>query len=1413
MEIPANTPELAIKLYQSYQTLSKDEQLLLRLLAIVYKPVNKSHLRSLLALTNTAELSQVEDLSEFLSNQKLTHLFNENLLQQDTSGIRINTLLINKLAEISACSGEFKLLVNIAEQIMPVTSGLNWQEQKLNEHRLLRDFYYLGEINNFERLLSFHKNPQQVDRHKNQVLVELFFQPFDLKSFLKLPDKIQYQAFAAWLKNQQIHGYNNTYSLECLDQVVYHNPNNLELKSLLTEQYLLTANLSLFKQWHRQEALTSYSLQLSATYELLTGNLELAIQLFEKSIQAKNKYVRRKKQYLADYFGYFYKLALMIQANQAEIKHYETALNQIDFEQCERSINADFCPLSQSMIWGINCLQSGKAYLLDIARYRDIEPQLPLIFHLICLTYGLTKIWHKTDLTTADKKQLKTSLTFFQQAGLNLFSLMTEQVLAFPELLANTSANQQPNESQPTDKLINFTVQIAPKEKWELALDKLIALENNPKSTTATEEQQTRLIWEITQSRFGINLSPKEQKQSKSGWSKGRAVSLKRLYHEASSFDYLTEKDRKISTAIGLQQSFGYYSKNEYFLEGAEALLAAVGAPNLYLNYDLNKPVELIEKPPEILVSQHGEQICFSLEQTPEFDLDTSMPYAFYEINSSTWGITLFNAQHIQVAQIIGETGLLVPIQAKDKALKSISAIAPLLNIHSDISELETGLETIAPDPHLFINIQPYLQGLEFNCVVMPFGEQGPAMKPTIGSLNLTTQIDGKRLATLRDLIAEQKLLDALDKYCPAFLAMPDTTLRQDEMQDALDTLEQLESLLNQTPAPFAFKLRWPKGKKLNLSKPLKAEHLQLAVNKKHEWFELEGHLQVDNQEVIELKKLLETVSASKGRFIQLDNNQVLALSQDLRARLEQINHATDQGEFHPLASIAVDEATQGMRLKTLHAWQEQTQKMHESNQIKPKVPNTLQAQLRDYQIDGFVWMSRLAHWGAGACLADDMGLGKTLQALAILLQRAPNGPALIIAPTSVCFNWVQEIEKFAPTLNIKLFADSVTADARIELIHNLNPFDCVIISYGLLQRECELLSNVHWCTIVADEAQAIKNPLTKRSKAAFKLTADFKIITTGTPIENDLTELWSLFKFVNPGLLGNLKIFGKRYIQPINNAKEDKQAARKAQNGLRHLIKPFILRRMKNQVLTELPPRTDINIAVHLSEKEQAFYEALRLSALENISQVSSQQTKAEQRIQILAELTKLRQACCHPELVMPNNNLPSAKLNALDELLDELKQNNHKALIFSQFVGHLQLIRQHLDKKRIRYQYLDGSTPQKDRQRGVNAFQSGVGDVFLISLKAGGFGLNLTAADYVIHMDPWWNPAVEEQASDRAHRMGQQRPVTIYRLIAQNTIEEKIVSLHQQKRDLAEQLLSGNDTAQMLSVDDMLALLKNTF
>ena len=1420
-------------LYQAFLELNAVEQTTLMILAVVYKPIGINKLAHVIDILDSRGFLPQPKKEYRLTVQQKEQLTQLSLLIPNREGLQLNRLLANRLtAEIDQFHALFALtthgqshstlleIITAAEQVVPVVDSFSWQNKEVDRSRVIRDLYYLNQIEPLEAALALNKNPQIINHKQNRILVELLFLPFELSSFLALPKVLQYQAFTTLIRTFQIEGQSCSYPVQLLEQVCAANPHrisplyNIECHHLLAEQYLYQMRFNDFERIQVIQDISSYGLQLQATYCFLTGENQQAIDYFEQAMLAKNKLTKRKKQYLNDVLGYFYKLALMVHGNQQDVSYFPNALQQVEFEDSDRKSDNDFFYIGQGVVKPIQSLLSGEKYNINI-EFNSVDDEIDFFSHQLCyFNYLLSQVWCNQSKGPGWAKLALRYQAHFEQLAYPLFAQICRQ-------MATSFMDEKPDLKKQSDLasesiLINISNLIEIKSEWDLALDKLIALNPNAEKNAAPNAQKTikpvRLIWEFEKS-YGHTLTAREQKFNKSGWSKGRVVSLKRLKEETALFDYLSESDKKICRTIDAYQSWGYYSKLEYTLQGLSALEAAVGIDNLYQSDDLSQVIEIIKREPELLVSQHGEQLCLSIADLPD-DISSDGGQPAYDLKSITdtqYHLTVFSPEHLKVADIIGEAGLLIPISAKQKALAGIAAIAPFLDIQSDITELDTGLETHECDPNLVVNIHPIKNGLTFTCVVMPFGEKGPAFKPAVGNASLTTDLNGKRMATQRDLVREETLLDQLDQACPAFLNMPDNILLLDDLQTALAALEQLEVAIAQ--APFDLVLRWPKGKKVSLTKKLDSAHLQLAFSQKNEWFDITGDLQIDNEQVLDLRKLLELVKTSNGRFIELGQDQILALSDDLRHKLELINQVTDDGKFHPLASLQIEEATTGMRMKTIHAWDEQTLKMHQANTIEPQIPSTFQAQLRDYQLVGFDWASRLAHWGAGACLADDMGLGKTLQALAVLLSRANQGPSLVIAPTSVCFNWQQEALKFAPTLNIKIFSDLANTVQRQKLLNELSPFDCVIISYGLLQREHEILKEVHWHSIVADEAQALKNPLTKRTKAAVALKSDFKMITTGTPIENNLTELWSLFRFINPGLLGNIKRFGERFSVPIENANEDPLAARKASQALKALIQPFILRRMKNHVLTELPSRTEINIRVEMSPQERDFYEALRLNAIDNISQNDQQTNAGEQRIKMLAELVKLRQACCHPKLVMAETNIPSAKLAALDELLEELKLNNHKALIFSQFVGHLQLIKQHIEAKGLSYQYLDGSTPQKKRQKSVNAFQSGEGDIFLISLKAGGSGLNLTAADYVIHMDPWWNPAVEEQASDRAHRIGQMRPVTIYRLITQNTIEEKIVALHQHKRDLADKLLSGNEAVTKLSVDDMLSLLKQTF
>ena len=421
------------------------------------------------------------------------------------------------------------------------------------------------------------------------------------------------------------------------------------------------------------------------------------------------------------------------------------------------------------------------------------------------------------------------------------------------------------------------------------------------------------------------------------------------------------------------------------------------------------------------------------------------------------------------------------------------------------------------------------------------------------------------------------------------------------------------------------------------------------------------------------------------------------------------------------------------------------------------------------------------------------MGLGKTIQTIALLLSKAKEGASLVIMPTSVLLNWKNELTRFAPSLNPIIMRDS---NDRAETVNNAGAQDVVLATYGLLPTEEDILTAKKWNVIVLDEAHTIKNKDTKTSKVSMQLEGNFRLILTGTPLQNHLSEIWNLFQFATPGLLTSYTQFTREFITPI-----EKDHIKEPQRLLKRMLQPFILRRTKNEVLNELPEKTEITLKVELSDAERALYDRFREEAVLNLEEGSTTAIKA------LAELTKLRQTACNPALVLPAKeakNIPSSKMETFLKLVDELIHNHHRALVFSQFTSHLALVEKELKRLKVDYQYLDGSVSPSERIKRVSEFQKGDMPLFLISLKAGGTGLNLTAADYVIHLDPWWNPAIEDQASDRAYRIGQDKPVTVYRLIAENTIEEKIIALHQTKKSLADALLEGSDMAYALGKDD---------
>ena len=537
-------------------------------------------------------------------------------------------------------------------------------------------------------------------------------------------------------------------------------------------------------------------------------------------------------------------------------------------------------------------------------------------------------------------------------------------------------------------------------------------------------------------------------------------------------------------------------------------------------------------------------------------------------------------------------------------------------------------------------------------------------------------------------------------------------------------------------------------------------------------------------------------VRLSDGSFAKLDPEKVKAV---LLRQAEILATSGGQGGKLPLSQAGrIQELLEQVgKAHVSDGAKDLFKKLQDVDEIKVvKKPRNLKAQLRPYQEQGFQWLHFLHDIASGGILADDMGLGKTIQTIALLLsiksavekEAKADGKkkfkALIVAPTSVVTNWERELDKFAPSLKHMVWHGS----ERKQRTDELEDADVVITSYALLRRDEELLAKLELTYAILDEAQNIKNPLSATARAAKRLKANRRLALTGTPIENRLSEIWSIFDFVSPGLLGPLDKFEERYARPIDAG--DQKAAQR----LRATIHPFILRRTKAEVAKDLPEKIETDQFCELTGEQAALYSAVLKEVRAQVMGEVERQGLAKSHIQILAGLTRLRQAACDPRLLgLPREfgDEDSGKLVALRDLIQTSIEGGHRVLVFSQFVSMLGIIRKAMEEDGVAYEYLDGAT--KDRQARVENFQREDGPpVFLISLKAGGSGLNLTAADTVIHFDPWWNPAVEDQATDRAHRIGQTKVVTTYRLIAKGTIEEKILELGGKKRELVGAVLS---------------------
>ncbi len=1104
-----------------------------------------------------------------------------------------------------------------------------------------------------------------------------------------------------------------------------------------------------------------YGYILSAAKALYDGeyaeafnNMVLAIRIINKQAYYRNNgfFARLINNYLLVLAYYLYK--------DDKGRKLSALLNKSGFVE-----NYEFIPA----LWMTNYFTSGR-----IPYHETVETFIS--------RYGITKVEKYFALLVAHFSHLQVKWPDDLPKVPNMMFLRQELSPWLPIDDSERSRLHEMFGGEPLLSRIHF------KQQWELLLEELTPSEEQVQSKVA---KSTRICYIIT-SYSSIEI--REQTRLRSGaWGVGKSVSLRKFKEGLDSMD---DKDRRFAAEYDPWDNESNFEKLLSLFVGSDRVATGVYAPL--------KPVTIAEEKPYLVIERTNKGFKLKSNVTP----NTRRSNIIYRKDSEThYTVIKINKLQLLYYQKLLSVGVF-PLEAEQQLREFLPKVSEIVEVHSELVEGGSTLEQREGSPLLCLQVMPHggtPNCFDVWCMARPlvdgktFLEAGSGMNPCVA------EQDGVRYQVTRDIKGER-----------ANLLM----LRTFFSDNDLDDTDSDELFADRTPAfldltallmlidfvrqhPDSFYMEWPEGGQLNL-KTAQPSSWNVSLQSKNGWFEVEGEIPIDDETVLTVGELLKLASESpRTGFIRLNDTDYMAISDRLRKQLARLESLAISNRGHlqisELHASLLGSALNGeLKIKHDKRLEQLQKKIEKSMALTPATPTALKAELRDYQTDGFQWMARMTGWGAGVCLADDMGLGKTVQTIAFLLHTSDQGAALVAAPASVVLNWRRELTRFAPMLHVEVLNEAADRKALVE---KAAAGDVILTSYGLFVNEDESICSKEWNTVCLDEAHVIKNRQTKTSAVVMRLKATNRIILTGTPVQNHLGELWNLFQFANPGLLGSHEQFRQKYIIPIEQLQNKERSGQ-----LKRIVGPFMLRRTKQEVVEELPDKTEINLPVELNDEEMAIYELIRRKAKKMLEEESSGSGVS---VNTLAEITRLRQAACSAELVEKKWKGECSKINALSDLLQEIVDGGNSVLVFSQFTSFLSLVRERLDKQGCPYYYLDGSVPVHKRDELVQQFQHGQCPVFLISLKAGGLGLNLTGANYVIHLDPWWNPAIEQQATDRAYRIGQRQNVTVYHLISMHTIEEKILRLHQTKRNLADAMLAGTNESHKLTSKDLLAMI----
>lgn len=931
-------------------------------------------------------------------------------------------------------------------------------------------------------------------------------------------------------------------------------------------------------------------------------------------------------------------------------------------------------------------------------------------------------------------------------------------------------------------------------QPWMYMLDSL----ENMKVAKPTEKEE-RLIYVLEPNE--MRVSPFIQKRNDKGeWDD----SIKRIWKDKKRDipECTTDEDfRILKTLPAGQISF----------KDGDGLLSFVDCDHIYLMPKWGKELRQVSikiERPYLIVNKEDDNHFHVYSNLKLSELNKQTNAFVRTIDATHYGVIHLRDQERSVYDVMLQMET-IPAEAESRLRQSLLRLDGVTKIYSQLIHENDAFEEA--DSRLVIRLFPHRNTgatWRLEMVTIPFADSKYVSTPAEGQ-SLSILDDGSNLRLIkRNFDHEKRNLFDFEKFC-----QDSAIIYEDEdISDVATALLSLENVLDI--------ITWAKenddkavvelmeGCKFAVNEKLTPKDLQLDLLQVRGWIQMNGTL-VSHDAKMSLLELMQKLRSGIGKYIRVDGDNFVEVSDSLRQliyRLRLYNEEFESKLAIPELALAsldseFDDAFSNCDDEILAI----RERISQSQNIDYPIPSTLNGELKEYQIDGYKWMMRTLSWSGGVCLADDMGLGKTIQTIAVMLQKQSEGAVLVVAPTSVVFNWQNELTKFAPSLQTIVLNQSMR---RAKDIESAESGTVVIASYGMMLTQIGNLEAKEWGMIVLDEAHAIKNYNTKAFKSAIKLNGKNRVVLTGTPIQNHFSEIWSLFHFSNPGLLGSKKSFADKV---KFNRERDEEWTDDVAKEINSIVKPFILRRTKKEVLDELPGIEDVVLDFALSKEEYAIYDSTRQAVKKEFEDSMDADLSAvgPHRIAVFAMLTKLRELTCSPSLLIQGWKERSSKEQAFLDLLQEIDLEENRVLVFSQFTGFLKRIEMLLQEEGIAYLYLDGSTPMQKRPEIIDEFQSGSTPIFLISLKAGGVGLNLTAANYVIHLDPWWNPAIEQQATDRAYRIGQDQKVTVFHFIAKGTIEEKMLELQRRKQTISDVVLSGTDTSSLMTKEDVMDIL----